>query len=123
MNRKMIQRIRLMVPFLRVAFLVCGSGGLFCPMEGSAAGPHHTESDSHKLPSTPLNSSADCLDQLKGSEEKSRDLTDGVWPVAEFSKSVDIFESTFPPYYLSSSSSTRSSTYPPLFLLFSVFLN
>lgn len=111
-----------MMPFLLVTFLVCGSGGLFCPMEGSAAGQHHPDSDSHQLP-TPINSSADCPDQLKTSEEKSRDLTDGVLPVAVFTQSADNFKSTFFHYYASASSSPRSSTYPPLFLLFSVFLN
>lgn len=122
MNRKKLQRIRLMIPFFLVAFLVCGSGGLFCSMEESAAGTHHSQSSSQQSP-MPFNSSADCQDQLKSSEEKSRDLVDGVLPISVFTKSTNIFESTFSHYYLSTSSSPRSSTYPLLFLLFSVFLN
>lgn len=123
MNRKKLQTVRLMIPFLLVTFLVCGSGGLFCPMEGSAAEPHHSESDSHQLPSTPIDSSDGCLDQLKSTEEQSRDLTDGTLPMAAFTLLADIFESTVSHNYLSTSSSPRSSTYPLLFLLFSVFLN
>jgi hypothetical protein len=122
MNSGMLHRIRLLVPFLLFTFLVCGSGSLFCPMAESEAGTHHSQSNSHQVPSTPIHSSGDCPDQFKNAEELSKGLTYGVLPVAELSEFTDIFTSAIS-HYLSINSAAQSSTYPLLFLLFSVFLN
>lgn len=121
MNRKIIQRVRLIVPFLLVAFLVCGSG-LFCPMTESPAGTHHSPSKSHQLPPTPINSSDDCLDQFKNAEIQSKDLTYDVFSLLQFKGLDNIFESPFS-NYLFTSIAPQTSSYPLLFLLFSVFLN
>ena len=112
-----------MIPFLLVTLLVCGSGELFCPMEGSAAGSHHSESNPQQLPPAPFNSSGDCPDQLKSSEEQSRDLAYGILPIVAFTQLADIFEANFSYALLSTLSVPRFSSYPLLFLLFSVFLN
>jgi len=121
MKMRVLQRGRLIVPFLLVALLTCGGGGLFCPMDTKAA-PHHSQGNSHPSPGTPSDSSGDCPDQLKSSETPLRNLTHGAWAFTEASESTDIFKSPFSEYFFGSSVPS-SSTYPPLFLLFSVFLN
>jgi len=118
----MLQKGRLVIPLLLVAILMCGGGGFFCPMAASAAGTHHSQSDSHKLPATPFNSSGDCPDQFKSTEETYKNLTYGVFPITEFMGLADIVESAFS-HYLFTSPVPQTSSYPLLFLLFSVFLN
>ena len=122
MNIQRIKKVRFLVPFLLLTFLVCGSGGLFCPMAESAAGTPHGQAHSHQVPSTPFHPSEDCLDQFKSSEEQSRDLPYGVLPVAEGSQFAIIVDTSFS-YYLLTRSAPRSSSYPLLFLLFSAILN
>ena len=121
MKMRVLQQTKLIVPFLLVAFLACGGGSFFCPM-GTEAAPHHSQENSHPSPGTPLNSSEDCPDQLKSSEELSKNLTYGVSAFTEVAVSIDIFKSPFSEYFFASAVPT-SSTYPLLFLLFSVFLN
>ncbi|GEM_PF-3802019 len=118
--KKVFQRGRVIVPFLLIAFLTCGGGGLFCPMATEAA-PHHSQGTSLPSPATPSNNS-DCPDQLKSSEAPSRDLTDGAWAFVQVVESANILKSPFSEYFFARSTPS-SSTYPPLFLLFSVFLN
>lgn len=121
MNSGMLQRIRLLVPFLLFTLLVCGSGSLFCPMVESEAATHHSQSHSNQVPSAPIHPSGKCPDQFKNAEELSKDLAYGVLPVAEFSELTDIFTSAAS-HYLSQHYVPQSS-YPLLFLLLSVFLN
>ena len=121
MKMRVLRQGRLIALFLLVAFLACGGGGLFCPM-ATATPLHHSQEHSHQSPATPLNSSEDCPDQFKNSEERSRDLTYSVLPHTEITELADLYKSTYSKYFFASSV-PQTSSYPLLFLLFSVFLN
>lgn len=109
----------LIVPFLLFAFLVCGVGGLYCPMPATGADTSHSQPASHHSTSI---SHGECPDQLKSSEGQSKELNVTLLPIAGLTGLADIFNPNFltPLFY---EAPFKPFSYPPLFLLFSVFRN
>lgn len=122
MKRRFQSTLRRIVPFLLLAFLVCGVGGMSCPMPASATDTHHSQQTSHHSSSS--QATGDCPEQLISSTG-SFENNDGpfeVLSVAAFSWLHNIPDSG-DVKFLGNHTTPQSSTYPLLFLLFSVFLN
>jgi len=110
------------VPVVLFAFVVCGVGGLYCPMPASAIDKHHSQQTSHHSSSS--QTTGDCPDQLTTSAGpfENDDASVGVLSAATVTWLHDI-----PRFglfkFLGNERTPNSTTYPLLFLLFSVFLN
>lgn len=121
MNLRFQSTLRRFVPFLLLAFLVCGAGGLFCPMQASATDTHHTQPASHHSSSQ---ATGDCPEQLTSSTG-SFENNDG--PFENLSVAAYTWLHDIPNFSVSqffgNHTNPQSNTYPLLFLLFSVFLN
>ena len=122
MNRRFQSTLRSFVPFLLLAFLVCGVGGLFCPMPASAADTHHSQTTSHHSSSS--HTTGECPEQLTSpaGPVESNDGPFEVLSVAAFTWLHNIPNSGAL-QFLGKNKTPTSTTYPLLFLLFSVFLN
>jgi len=122
MNEKFLSNMKIFAPIFILAFVVCGAGGVYCPMPASATDTHHSQPTSHHSSSS--QTTGDCPDQLltsSGVFEKD-DVPVSVLSVAATTWLHDI--SNFGPFkYLGNDRTSNSTTYPLLFLLFSVFLN
>jgi hypothetical protein len=122
MNLKFQPTLRSFVPFLVLAFFVCGVSGLFCPMPASATDSSHSQSASHHSSSS--QTTGECIDQLTTSAEifQNDDVSVGFVSAAPVSWLHDI--PSFGLFkFLGNERTPHSTTYPLLFLLFSVFLN
>jgi len=122
MNLRFQSTLRIFIPFLLLAFLVWGVGGLFCPMPASATDAHHAQPASHHSSSS--QTTGECPEQLPssaGSFEKNHGPF-GVLSAATFTWLYDIPDSGAL-QFLGNDKTPNSTTYPLLFLLFSVFLN
>jgi len=110
------------VSVILFAFVVCGVGGLYCPMPASAIDTHHSQQTSHHSSSS--QTTGDCPEQLTTSAEifENDDVSVGFVSAAPVSWLHDIPSfSLFK--FLGNERTPHSTTYPLLFLLFSVFLN
>jgi hypothetical protein len=122
MDPKFQATLRTFVPFVILAFVVCGGGGLYCPMPASATDTQHSQQTSHHSSSS--QTTGDCPDQLTTSAEnfENEDASFEVLSVAAFTWLNDI--PSFGLFtFLGIERTPHSTTYPLLFLLFSVFLN
>jgi hypothetical protein len=122
MNLKFQPTLRSFVPFLVLAFFVCGVSGFFCPMPASATDTPHSQSASHHSSSS--QTTGECIDQLTTSAEifQNDDVSVGFVSAAPVSWLHDI--PSFGLFkFLGNERTPHSTTYPLLFLLFSVFLN
>lgn len=122
MNRHLLSKVTKFVPLVIFAFVICGVGGLYCPMPASATDTHHSQPTSHHSSSS--QSTGECPDQLTASvgSFETDDLSVGVLSVATVTWLDDI--SNFDLFkFLSNDRTPNSTTYPLLFLLFGVFLN
>ena len=110
-----------LIYFSLLTFLVCGIGGVFCPMPASATDTHPSQPASHHSSSQ----NGDCPDQFKNAENESKPLPVhllqvenlenlGIWP--------DLFQSRIFQSFFKARALTPSS-YPLLFLRFSALLN
>jgi len=122
MNLKFQSTLKRFVPFLLLAFLVCGVGGMFCPMAASATDTHHSQQPSHHSSSS--QATGDCPEQLTNSTG-SFENNDG--PFEVLSVAANTWLHDIPNFSVSqffgNHATPQPSTYPLLFLLFSVFLN
>lgn len=88
-------------------------------MPATGADTSHSQTASHHSTSIPH---GECPDQLKSSEEQSKELTFALLPIVGLTGFADIFNPNFltPLFY---EAPLKPSSHLPLFLLFSVFLN
>lgn len=122
MNLRLQSTVSRFVPFLLLAFLVCGVGGMFCPMPAAATDTHHSQQTSHHSSSS--QATGDCPEQLTsstGSFENNNGPLE-VLSGAAFTWLHDILNSSASQFF-GNHTTSQSSTTPLLFLLFSVFLN
>ena len=70
------------VPFLILALVLCGVGGMYCPMPVSATDAHHSQAASHHSSSS--DTTGECPDQLISSvgSLETDDISVGVFSVA-----------------------------------------
>jgi len=122
MHLKFQAILRSFVPFLVLAFFVCGVGGLFCPMPVSATDTNHSQHTSHHTSSS--QATGDCPDQLTSSPKhfENDDVSFGVFSLTNFTWLHDVPNSGVL-QLLGNPKTPQSSSYPLLFLRFSVFLN
>ena len=122
MNQRFQSTLKRFVPFLLLAFMVCGMGGIFCPMPASATDTHHSQQTSHHSSSS--QTTGGCPEQLTNSAG-SFETHDGLFE--NFSVTAFTWLHDLPDFSVSqffgSHTTSQTSTYPLLFLLFSVFLN
>jgi hypothetical protein len=122
MNLNFQATLRSFVPFVILAFVVCGVGGLYCPMPASATDTQHSQQTSHHSSSS--QTTGDCPDQLTTSAgiSETDDASVGFVSAEPVSWLTDI--PSFGVFkFLGNDRAPHSTTYPLLFLLFSVFLN
>jgi len=123
MNLEFLSKMKCFVSFVLFAFVVCGVGGVYCPMPASATDTHHSQQTSHH--SSSPQTSGECPEQLTTSSAgifENDDAPVGFLSVATVTWLNDI--SNFGPFrYLGNDRTPNSTSYPLLFLLFSVFLN
>jgi len=123
MNRHRFTKMTKFVPLILLAFVICGVGGVYCPMPAAASDGHHPQPTSHHSSSS--QSTGECPELLTTSAEnfeKDDDVSVGGLAVATVTWLQDI-----PGFglfkFLSQERTPHATTYPLLFLLFSVFLN
>lgn len=107
--------------FSLFTFLVCGVGGLFCPMPASATDAHHSQPAPHHSSSQ----NKDCPDQFKSSENEAKRLPFALLQVNNLGN-LGSWADVFPSRIFQSFFKTRAltpSSYPLLFLRFSALLN
>ena len=122
MNLQFLSKMKCCVSVILFAFVVCGVGGLYCPMPASAIDTHHSQQTSHHSSSS--QTTGDCPEQLTTSAEifENDDVSVGFVSAAPVSWLHDI--PSFGLFkFLGIERTPHSTTYPLLFLLFSVFLN
>lgn len=116
------RQIKLVLTYFSLfTLLVCGVGGLFCPMPASATDTQHSQPTPHHSSSQ----KGDCPDQFKNAENESKPLPVNLLQV-ELLESLDIWSDVFPSRLFQSFFKARAltpSSYPLLFLRFSAFLN
>lgn len=122
MNLKFQPTLRFFVPIVIFAFVVCGMGGLYCPMPASATDAHHSQQASHHSSSS--QTTGECPEQLTTSAEifENDDVSVSVLSVATVTwlhniPSFRLFK------FLGNDRTPNPTSYPLLFLFFSVFLN
>ncbi len=122
MKKTFLSTLRIFIPFVIFAFMVCGVGGLFCPMPASATDTNHAQHTSHHSSSS--QTTGDCPDQLTTSAGpfENDDVSVEVLSVANFTWLHDVPNSGVLQYF-GNHKTPQSTSYPLLFLLFSVFLN
>ena len=121
MNRTVQSRLKKVIPLVLLAFVVCGVGGLYCPMPASASDSQHSSGPLHHS-SSPF--SSDCPDSLINSSnlfefDESFDWSDSGASHFEANLAQDVCVSRF----LRNDLAPPSNSYPLLYLLFAVFLN
>ena len=110
-----------LMSFVLFAFLACGITGLFCPMASSATETPQSQPTSHHSSSK----NSECLDQLKTSEEESKQLSLTLLQAVgleNLGSWTDYFTSRISKSFFKEGT-TIPNSYPPPFLLFSVLLN
>jgi len=122
MNLKFQSTLKFFVPFVLFAFVVCGVGGLYCPMPASAMDTHHSQQTSHHSSSS--QTSGECPEQLTSSAGpfENDDVSVEVLSVTTVAWLHDIPKSGVLEFF-GNHNPPQSTSYPLLFLLFSVFLN
>ena len=122
MDRHRFTKMTKYVPLILFAFVICGVGGVYCPMSAAASDASHSQSTSHH--SSPSQSTSECPELLTTSAEnfEKDDVSISVLAIGTVNGLQDI-----PGFglfkFLSQERTPRATTYPLLFLLFSVFLN
>jgi hypothetical protein len=122
MNFQFLSKMKCFVSFVLFTFVVCGVGGLYCPMPASATDTHHSQQTSHH--SSSPQTTGECPEQLITSAGtfENDDASVGVVSTATVTWLHDI--PSFGLFkFLGNERTPNSTTYPLLFLLFSVFLN
>jgi hypothetical protein len=122
MNQKFQSTLRFFVPFVIFAFVVCGVGGLYCPMPASATDTHHSQQTSHHSSSSQI--PGECPEQLTSSAGifENDNASFGVLYLTSFTWLHDIPNFGVLQFF-GNHKTPQSTSYPLLFLLFSVFLN
>jgi len=122
MYQKFQSTFRNFIPPLVLVFLVCGVGGLFCPMAVSATDTNHSQQTSHHTSSS--QATGDCPDQLTSSAGafENDDVSFEVLSLTNFTWLRDIPNSGVLQFF-GNHKTSQSTSYPLLFLLFSVLLN
>jgi hypothetical protein len=122
MNPQFLSKLKIFIPLVIFAFVVCGVGGLFCPMPPSATDTHHSQQTSHHSSSS--QTSGECPEQLTSAAGpfENDDVSVKVLSVATVAWLHNIPNSGVLQFF-GTHKTPQSTSYPLLFLLFSVFLN
>lgn len=123
MTQKFHITLRNFVPILLFAFVICGVGGMYCPMPASATDASHSQPTAHHSSSS-SQTTGECPDLLTTSAEsfEKDDIFVGVLSAATITWLEDLPHASVL-QFLGNDRTPQATNYPLLFLLFSVFLN